>query len=244
MGCPLTTFRSCPSGYSRAHALRSIPPEQVFKTLTSSGTTGQQVSQVFLDKETAQRQTAALGKIMGHVIGRERLPMILIESSALLNDRRKFSARAAGVLGMMNFGRQHFYALDAEMRLDLSGLRMFLEKFGHSPFLLFGFTFMVWQYFYSQVAELGLDLSNGILVHSGGWKKLQDQAISNQEFKRRLQAGTGLHRVFNFYGMVEQVGSIYVEGEDGYLYPPNFADIVVRDPVTFRPAAIGGNRRR
>ena len=228
-----------PVGLFKSHILRSIPPEQVFKTLTSSGTTGQQVSQIFLDKETAQRQTAALGQIISHLIGRERLPMVLIDTSSLLKDRRRFSARAAGVLGMMNFGRQHFYALDEEMRLDLDGLRSFLAKFGDKPFLLFGFTFMVWQYFYAQIADLGIDLSNGILVHSGGWKKLQDQAISNEAFKTRLAHSTGLRRIFNFYGMVEQIGSIYVEGEDGYLYPPNFADVIVRDPVTFLPAPVG-----
>jgi hypothetical protein len=228
-----------PVGLFKSHRLVSVPPADVFKTLTSSGTTGQQVSQIFLDRETAMRQTSALNRIIGHVMGPARLPMILIETSALIKDRKRFSARAAGVLGMMNFGRQHFYALDEEMQLDEAGLRTFLDKFGGQPFLLFGFTFMVWQYFYERIRTLGLDLSNGILVHSGGWKKLQDLAVSNDEFKRRFEQATGLRRIYNFYGMVEQVGSIYLEGEDGYLYPPNFADVIVRDPVTLAPAPTG-----
>lgn len=228
-----------PVGLFKSHALRSIPLENVFKTMTSSGTTGQQVSQIFLDRETAMRQTAALGNIIGHVIGRERLPMILIETSALLKDRKRFSARAAGLLGMMNFGRQHFYALDENMELDEAGLRGFLERFGNRPFLMFGFTFMVWQYLYSNLAGKGFDLSEGILLHSGGWKKLQEMAVSNNEFKQQFQEATGLRRIYNFYGMVEQVGSVYVEGEDGYLYPPNFADVIVRDPVTLEPAPVG-----
>jgi len=228
-----------PVGLFKSHRLASVPPSEVFKTLTSSGTTGQQVSQIFLDRETAMRQTSALNRIVGHVIGPARLPMILIETSALIKDRKRFSARAAGVLGMMNFGRQHFYALDEDMLLDETGLRGFLERFGSQPFLLFGFTFMVWQYFYERVRTLELDLSNGILLHSGGWKKLQDLAVSNDEFKRRFANSTGLRRIYNFYGMVEQVGSIYLEGEDGYLYPPNFADVIVRDPVTLAPAPAG-----
>lgn len=228
-----------PVGLFKSHQLRSIPNENIFKTLTSSGTTGQQVSQIFLDKETAMRQTAALGAIISHVIGRERLPMILIESSALVKDRKKFSARAAGLLGMMNFGRNHFYALDENMNLDEPGLAAFLTKFGGRPFLLFGFTFMVWQYFFERVAGRGFDLSNGILLHSGGWKKLQEMAVSNEDFKSRFLGSTGLRRIYNFYGMVEQVGSVYVEGEDGFLYAPNFADLIVRDPVTFEPAPIG-----
>ena len=228
-----------PVGLFKSHWLRSIPPEQVFRTMTSSGTTGQQVSQIFLDKETAMRQTIALGKIVGHVIGRERLPMILIESSALIQDRKRYSARAAGLLGMMNFGRNHFYALDEAMELDEPGLRAFLDRFGSKPFLLFGFTFMVWRYFYERLRKRGFDLSQGILLHSGGWKKLEDMAVGNDVFKQSLERETGLRRIYNFYGMVEQTGSIYFEGEDGFLYAPNFADLIVRDPVTLAPAAVG-----
>ena len=223
-----------PVGLFKTHVLRSIPSEDVFKTLTSSGTTGQQVSRIFLDQETARRQTVALGRIMTHILGPERLPMIVIDSNALVRDRMRFSARAAGVLGMMNFGRQHFCALDEQMNLDEGGLRTFLDKFSAKPFLIFGFTFMVWQYFFERIRDLGLDLSNGILVHSGGWKKLLDRAVSNAEFRRHFEQATGLKRIFNFYGMVEQVGSVYVEGEDGFLYAPNFADVIVRDPTTMR----------
>jgi hypothetical protein len=228
-----------PVGLFKTHRLSSVAPDAIFKTMTSSGTTGQRVSQIFLDKETAMRQTHALGRILGHVLGAGRLPMIMVETSTLISDRKKFSARAAGVLGLANFGRSHFYALDAEMQLDEAGLRQFLERYGSQPFLLFGFTYMVWQYFYERIRELGLDLSNGILLHSGGWKKLEELAVSNAEFKRRLEAACGLRRIYNFYGMVEQVGSVFLEGEDGYLYPPNFGDVIVRNPVTLEPAPMG-----
>ncbi len=226
-------------GLFKSHRLSSIPRDKVFKTLTSSGTTGQQVSQIFLDVETAKRQSAALSRIMTHTLGPNRLPMILIESRALVQDRSRFNARAAGLLGMMTFGRDHFYALDEHMDLDEKGLFAFLEKFGSQPFFLFGFTFMVWQYFFQRIAERGLDLSQGVLVHGGGWKKMQEMAVSNSEFKRRFREKTGLTRIYNFYGLVEQVGSIYVEGEDGYLYAPNFADVIVRDPITWEPAPMG-----
>ena len=228
-----------PVGLFKSHQLRSVQEADVFKTLTSSGTTGQQVSRIYLDRETAQRQTAALARIMTHVLGPERLPMILIDSGALIKDRKQFSARGAGVLGMANFGRQHFYALDENMNLDEAGLAAFLDKYGAKPFLMFGFTFMVWQYFLERLSGKGIDLSNGTLVHSGGWKKLEQMAVSNAEFKRRFRESTGLARIYNFYGMVEQVGSVYVEGEDGYLYAPNFADVIVRDPETWQPAPVG-----
>ena len=87
-----------PVGLFKSHRLLSVPRDQVFKTLTSSGTTGQQVSQIFLDRETARRQTVALSRIMQHVLGPDRLPMLLIESAGIIRDRGKFSARAPACL--------------------------------------------------------------------------------------------------------------------------------------------------
>jgi hypothetical protein len=228
-----------PISLFKTHRLSSIPEENVFKTITSSGTTGQQVSQIVLDGETARRQTTALSRIMTTVLGPARLPMILIESEAVLKNRLRFNARAAGVLGMMNFGRRHFYALDEDMNLNEAGLQGFLAEHGGTPFLIFGFTFMVWRYFFQRIAGRGIDLANGILVHSGGWKKLEEMAVGNPEFRRRFADETGLQRIYNFYGMAEQVGSVFLEGDDGYLYPPNFADVIIRDPLTFREQPVG-----
>jgi hypothetical protein len=223
----------------KTHTLKSIPDNEVFKTLNSSGTTGQQVSSVFLDRETASRQTAALARIMIEVLGSERLPMIVVEPENFLANRTRFSARAAGVLGMMNFGRNHFFCLDAGMNLRRDALIEFLDRHRSGPFLVFGFTFMVWQHFFLPCAESGIDLSRGILVHSGGWKKLESIAVGNREFREEFARRTGLARIHNFYGTVEQVGSVFVEGDDGYLYPPNFADVIIRHPITWEEAPIG-----
>lgn len=221
-----------PVSLFKTRVLRSIPESEVFKVMLSSGTTGQVPSRIFLDRETARRQTAALSRIMTHVLGGRRLPMILVESGGIVKDPRQFNARAAGLLGMLTFGRNHFYALNEETNLDVDGLREFLKRYGHEPFLMFGFTFLVWQKFFQMIEPLRLDLSNGILIHSGGWKKLVDQAVDNIEFRRRFKESTGLRKIYNFYGMVEQVGSVYLEGDDGLLYAPNFADVIIRDPLT------------
>ncbi|MBI1353746.1 MAG: acyl-protein synthetase [Acidobacteria bacterium] len=222
-----------PVGLFKSHALASVPPEDVQLVMTSSGTTGQQVSRIFLDKETARRQTLALSRIMQQVLGPDRLPMLVIDARETLADRRNLSARGVGVLGMMNFGRQHLFALDAQMALKLDELKAFLAQHGDKPFLLFGFTFMVWKYLYEPIREMGLDLSQGVLIHSGGWKKLQEQAVGNAEFKAALRQACGLRRVHNFYGMVEQVGSVFLEGDDGHLHPPSFSDVIIRHPETW-----------
>jgi hypothetical protein len=228
-----------PVGLFKSHRLVSVPESLIFKTLTSSGTTGQQVSRIYLDRETAAGQTRALAHIMSSVLGKRRLPTIIVDTKTLLKDRSQFSARGAGVLGMMNFGRAHFWALDDQMELDMDGLSQFLQTHSGQPIMIFGFTFMVWKYFLQRLEEQNLDLSLGVLIHSGGWKKLADEAVDNAEFKRRFHASTGLARIHNFYGMVEQVGSVFLEGEDGFLHPPSYADVIVRNPQTWEPCPIG-----
>ncbi len=230
-----------PVSLFKTHELRSVPAEDVFKIMTSSGTTGQAVSKVSLDRETATLQSKALSRIMRRIIGDQRLPMIIIDTPNVIKDRKMFSARGAGILGMKPFGRDHFFALDDEMRLDTAGLQTFLRERKPGPVLIFGFTFMVWKYFLNALADAGstVDLSGGLLVHSGGWKKLVDEAVGNTEFKHTAAELTGITRVHNFYGMVEQVGSVFLEGDDGFLYPPNFADVIIRDPQTWLPAQDG-----
>lgn len=221
--------------------LKSIPSEAVIKVLTSSGTTGQQVSKIYLDKETSVAQTKTLVEVMKPLLGGKRLPMIILDTKSVLKDRKSFSARGAGILGFSNFGRKHFYALNDDMSLDLEGLQAYLKEYEGQRILLFGFTFMVWQYVYKEAVarNIKLDFGDSILIHGGGWKKLKDEAVDSLTFNRLLAEQLGIKAVHNYYGMVEQVGSIFVECEKGYLHAPSYADIIIRDPITFEVMAHG-----
>ena len=221
--------------------LMSVPKEEVVKVLTSSGTTGQQVSKIYLDKETAAKQTKILVEVMKPLLGTKRLPMVILDTKSVLKDRKSFSARGAGILGFSNFGRKHFYALNDDMSLDLEGLQAYLEEYRGQKILLFGFTFMIWQYVYKEVItrKVQLDFGESILIHGGGWKKLKDEAVDSLTFNRMLQEQLGIREVHNYYGMVEQVGSIFVGCSEGHLHTPNYADILVRNPITFEPIPYG-----
>jgi hypothetical protein len=228
-----------PIALFKQHSLASVSRDRIVQTLTSSGTSGQVPSRIFLDQETAELQSRALVRIMSEVLGPRRLPMLIVDVPGLFKNHDAFSARGAGVLGMMKFGAQPLFVLDDEMQLDIASLKQFLQRHGDQPFLIFGFTFMVWRFFYEALHDTGLDLSNGILIHSGGWKKLEEVSVDNSTFKRQLRERTGLSRIYNFYGMVEQVGSVFLEGDDGLLYAPAFADVIVRDPKTWQEAPLG-----
>jgi hypothetical protein len=216
--------------------LASVPADKVFKTMTSSGTTGQAPSRIFLDADTARNQTRVLARIMAEFIGVKRLPMLIIDHPSVVKDRRSFSARGAGILGMMTFGRAHKFALkDETMELDWETIDAMAEASAGQPIFAFGFTFMVWQHLLRALEAAGrkLPFENAILIHSGGWKKLEAEAVSNEIFKARANALGGFGRVHNFYGMVEQTGSIFMECEHGRLHTPLFADVIIRDPLTW-----------
>ena len=224
--------------------LKSVPDEEVVKTMTSSGTTGQAVSKIYLDRATSSNQQKTMVKIVSDFTGSARMPMIIIDCPGVVKNRAMFSARGAGILGFSIFGSKKIYSLDDNMRLDAEGLKAFLDQYGDQNILLFGFTFMIWQHFYKELQRMKekgvfFDLSNGILIHGGGWKKLASEAVSEEEFHRCLKEACGLEHIHDYYGMVEQTGCIYMECECGHLHASNFSDVVIRRPLDFSVAKIG-----
>lgn len=224
----------------KEYDLKSIPQEQVMKTMTSSGTTGQAVSKIYLDRDTSARQSKVLSKIVSDFTGKTRMPMLIIDSNAVLKNRNMFSARGAGILGFSMLGRDMTYALDENMMLDMPIIQAFLEKHQGERLLLFGFTFMIWQYFYLALKERGIHLLlDGVLIHGGGWKKLADLAVDNNTFKAAIEDVSGIRNIYNYYGMVEQTGSIFMECEAGHLHASVFSDVTIRDPKDFSALSSG-----
>lgn len=224
--------------------LKSVPDEQIVKTMTSSGTTGQSVSKIYLDRETSSNQQKTMVKIVSQFTGSGRMPMIIIDCPSVVKNRAMFSARGAGILGFSLFGSKKIYALDDEMKLNVDGVREFLAEHRGERILLFGFTFMIWQHFYKELQRLKesgvvFDLSNGILIHGGGWKKLVSESVSPEEFRNRLKDLCGLEHVHDYYGMVEQTGCIYMECECGHLHTSVFSDVITRRPIDFSVCDFG-----
>jgi Acyl-protein synthetase, LuxE len=222
----------------KEHPLISTDSERV-TVLTSSGTTGTGVSRIALDRDAAERQRRMLTATLERVTGPRRLPLLIVDSPSAVRQERS-SIRGATVLGVMNVGREHVFALNDEHHINASVVDNFLQRHGRETFLIFGFTSLVWTQFYELARSRAFDLTNALLLHTGGWKKLADQSVSAQEFRTRFRDATGLRRCHNFYGMVEQGGTIHVESACGDgLYCPDFADVIIRDPQTWEEAAVG-----
>jgi len=228
-----------PVSLFKSHELSSVNKKDIRSTMTSSGTTGQTVSKIYIDTQTSQDQQKGLANSLQHILGKKRLPMLILDTDACFKNPEYMNARGAGVLGMMRYGRNHCFALSLDLEPDLKAIEDFLEINGSAPFFIFGFTFLVWSKFHEILKDKNLDLSNGILIHSGGWKKMIESAVDNDVFRKSFKKHFKLNKIYNFYGMVEQLGSIILEGPDGLLYPPNFSDIIIRDPKTFEVVPYG-----
>ena len=219
--------------------LDSIGSDETVITLTSSGTTGQAVSRIAVDRATSTSQQKCLANSIAHALGKKRLPMLVADTSSVIKDPKLMSARGAGVLGMMRFGVKPVFMLDSEGQPDIGAVQEFLAGNGDNPFFIFGFTFLVWKILSEQFKGADLDLQNGTLIHSGGWKKMVEEAVGPDEFKAELKRTVNLEHSYNFYGMVEQIGSIFLEGPDGLLYAPNFSEVIIRNEKTWEPCEVG-----
>lgn len=239
-GCNLTADMAMeelpfiPVRMFKEYKLSSVTDSEIVRTLTSSGTSGQAVSRIYLDKATAANQTKVLVRIMSSVLGDQRLPFLVVDSPTVLKNRSLFSARGAGILGFAMLGYDLSYALDEQYQIDFARLDAFLDKHKGRKILVFGFTFMVWEHFCQALKEAGHKLQlDGILLHGGGWKSLESRAVDRATFCRTVAEVTGISSVCNYYGMIEQTGSIFVECEAGVLHASVFSDVIVRDPISF-----------
>lgn len=227
----IESIPSIPVRLFKDYDLKSVDQKDVIKTMTSSGTSGQGVSKIFLDKLTASNQTKVLAKILSEFIGNKRLPMLVIDTKSILKDRYNFSARAAGILGFTMFGYDVTYALNDDMGIDYNSIETFLKKHEGQPVLVFGFTAIIWEHFHKVLSknssENKVNLKNGILIHGGGWKKLESESVNSKEFRSQLSMSCGIEKIHNYYGMIEQTGSIYMECEKGFFHCSNFSDIEV-----------------
>jgi len=227
--------------------LSAVDPADVIRELHSSATTGQQPSRIVIDKTTAFRQSRALTSILKEHLGGQRRPYLVLDAaeSAAVGDT--LTARGAAIRGVGNFASKTVYALqkrtNADLGLDWPVIEEFFAAHAAERILLFGFTFMVWTRFVMLLEERGLAFraSRAILLHSGGWKKLAAQAVSKEEFNRRTAAVLGCFpaAILDFYGMIEQVGTVFVDCESGNKHAPAFADVVIRRAHTLRPVDVG-----
>ncbi len=226
--------------------LRTCPEQEIVKVLHSSGTTGGTPSTIPLDKATTLNQIKALKSILSEYLGKNRKIFLVIDHEGINSPKLAFSARTAGVRGLSIYAKKTFFLLKEEegkLILNMSVIQDIVENYSNEEVYAFGFTYIIWTVFYEQLKNEGIRFSfeNLTLFHGGGWKKMQDLAVSKETFSETIAEvfGTTSKRILDFYGMAEQTGIIFVDCEYGNKHVPCFSQVIIRDPFTLEPCDIG-----
>jgi len=159
----------------------------------------------------------------------------------------EMGARGAAIQGLQPFASETTHCLclgeQGELQLELDKIKSFVQGREDSELLVYGFTFILWNHLVKPLEAAGISfhLPKARIFHSGGWKRLQDQAVEKSVFNDRLAQvfGTSPDRIVDFYGMIETVGVIYPDCPAGNKHGPVFGDVIVRDPLTLKPVAAG-----
>jgi len=225
-----------PVRFFKEYELKSIPLDSIYKTMYSSGTSGKK-SKIFLDKQTSQSQTRTLLNLGKKFLGDKRLPMLVFENSSIEESRNNFSARIAGINGFRIFSKKVFYILNEHEEINQDQIIRVLDEFPDSPIFLFGFTSVIWNTINNlkQFSVFKKFKQNMILIHGGGWKKLSDRNYTNDDFKKMVyEKISNKCKVINYYGMIEQTGSIFFECPEGRFHETEFSEILIRDLNNFQ----------
>jgi len=227
--------------------LALVDADNVKRTLTSSATTGQTPSRVVLDAATAKRMAKGVITIIRDFIGAARRPYLVIDTPENLTAQAELGARGAAIQGLSSFATEIVCCLrtgqEGDSSLDVEKLLACAAKWKHADVLVYGFTYVIWTHLVEPLRRQGitLDIPNVRVLHSGGWKRLEQQAVTRDEFSRGVASifGCSSDRILDFYGMVENVGVIYPDCDHGNKHVPAFAEIIVRNPLTLAPIKIG-----
>jgi Acyl-protein synthetase, LuxE len=227
--------------------LSLVDPGAITRTLTSSSTTGQQPSRIALDSPTARRMTRGVVAVAQDFIGSGRRPYLVVDVPDSIRGQQELGARGAAIQGLHPFATEVTYCLNqgpnGELTLEQERLFEFVRTRSHSAVLVYGFTYILWKYLVTPLLAQGitLDLPEIHILHSGGWKRLQDEAVAKPAFNAAVAQvfGCAPDRVIDFYGLVEHVGIIYPDCPLGNKHVPAFGDVIIRDPLTLQPVAAG-----
>ena len=139
--------------------------------------------------------------------------MLVLDKQNQNMDRKKFNASAAAISGFSIFANKIVYMLDQKNDIDYKKLNTFLSENKDNQFLIFGFTYNVYNYLIKKIDPSKLiskNFSNAFLIHGGGWKKMEEKKINRLQLNSELEKKLALKNIRNYYGLVEQIGSIFL----------------------------------
>lgn len=228
--------------------LRVVPEDQIRMALSSSATSGQP-STVLVDQITARRQARCMGKVLSDVIGTSRRPFLILDTDPAAL-RLTQNARSVAVRAYLTFASRATYLMEENsaglsLREDLFS-KTVAELNPDIPVVLFGFTYILYDSLIRLALNQGLHFplpQGSILLHIGGWKKLEAEKISRDLFIEHASNIFDVHptHVVDVYGFTEQMGLNYPDCPCGWKHTPVASRVIVRHPVNHEPLPPGEN---
>jgi hypothetical protein len=224
--------------------LQSVGGEAVVRLLKSSATSSQTPSSVALDATTRNRQMRTLGVLMSDMLGAKRRPFLVLDAAPGTGSDVELSARVAGMRGYLMMASETHYVMEAGphgLALDTGKLRTLLDDYAarQTPVCLIGYTYMLYQQAVRPLVRGGLEFAlprGSHVLHFGGWKRLERQAVGREELNRGVRRVFGVEdrNIKDVYGFTEQLGIIYPDDGQGVRRAPVYSEVLVRDPFTLR----------
>ena len=201
------------------------------KVFNSSGTSNSKLSKINIDLKTSLIQANVLKKIIFEFIPKNIDTIIIIDNEKSFYDLKKLNAKKAAIRGFSQYFKNKYFILDKDYKLNFSYLKKLEKKLKNKRVIFFGFTNIIWENFIEilKMNNSKLSFDNSILVHGGGWKKLENKKIKKQKLNEEIKLRLKIKDVINYYGMIEQTGSIFMECEHGYFHSSIFSDVLIRN---------------
>lgn len=220
-------------------ALRSVPDDKVRFELQSSATSGFP-STVMIDHITAKRQAVAMARVMGEYLGTLKRPFVIFDVDPSGPSNFAIGARRAALSAYLRFASEAHFVMtasdDGTMTVDTDRLHHAVSSAAGRKAVAFGFTYVLHAAVKECLTADALDGTGGVqtVLHIGGWKKLESERVSRQQFADTMNRAFGVRptEVIDVYGFTEQMGLNYPDCVGGWKHTPAFAEVFVRDQVT------------
>ncbi|MEU6369535.1 acyl-protein synthase [Streptomyces sp. NPDC046931] len=238
-----------PAAFFKRHEVLSIPRDEVFLHLTSSGTTGQK-SQMFFDEWTIRSAQRMVARIFDHygwitpdqpvnylLYSYEPAPSLKLGTSFTDSYLCDFAPARQIAHALRHTGTGHEF--------DVHGCIAALQRYAEddAPVRILGFPAFL-HFTLERMSAMGLPplrLPEGsLVVLGGGWKGHADRQIGKEEFYAEVTELLGIpgDRIRDTFGSVEHCVP-YVECAHHRLHVPVWSRAAVRDTATLRPLPYG-----
>jgi phenylacetate-coenzyme A ligase PaaK-like adenylate-forming protein len=232
-------FPYLPAAIFKQKKLFSIKSKNIFKTITSSATTGKQSSQIILDKFNNQNWTISMQKMLIQRLGNKKYVTILLDTPTSLNSSIQLTARSS-MAQAIYFNSKSINSILLQkgntITLNLKNFLNIINDENIEDIMIFSFTYILYKNFLLELKKKKITFKNKNIkiIHAGGWKKLHNEKISDTKLKQLCFEILNVQKenVIDIYGFSEQGGLLYPDCKYGFKHLPVWSDLIIRDPLT------------